>query len=167
MAHLSQALYGHGGQLAVGLRTDVHQQVGVLAGGLDEVLHQGGGRFVVLVVDFVAPHAVHRFTGFERQAADVLTGKAGGVLARQVALKNLNILACKRYLVVVIAHKAGGLQAVDKGVLFRQLPIEIGVLILVPPAIKPDGSYGAVVGKKFGQLVVHKLVVAGPVSLGV
>ena len=55
----------------------------------------------------------------------------------------------------------------DEGILLGQLPVEVGVLVLVPPAVEPDGTDGAVLGEQLGQLVVHEAVVGGPVTLRV
>ena len=66
---------------------------------------------------------------------------------------------------VVVAYEACGLQAVDEGILLVQLPVKWrGISIMFPLAVKPDGAHGAVVGQQFGQLIVHELVVLGPVG---
>ena len=68
---------------------------------------------------------------------------------------------------MVVADEAGWLQTVYECILFGQLPVEIGVLVLVPYAVKPDGIYFSVVGEEFGELVVHERIVALPVALRV
>ena len=55
----------------------------------------------------------------------------------------------------------------DKGILLGQLPVERRILVLIPPAVKPDGSHLAVVGEQLCQLIVHKLIVALPVAVGI
>ncbi len=67
---------------------------------------------------------------------------------------------------VVIADKAGRLQKVYQFVLRRQLPVEIGVSVLIPHPVEPYGSYLAVTGKQLGQLSIHERVVGVPVYLG-
>ena len=67
---------------------------------------------------------------------------------------------------MVVANETGGLQTVDEGILLGQLPVEVGVFLVVPPSVKPDGTNLTIVGKQLGQLVVHKLVIALPVALG-
>ena len=65
---------------------------------------------------------------------------------------------------VIVTNQAGGLQAVDERVLLVQLPVKGGrVGVVLPLAVKPDGAHGAVVGQQLGQLVVHELVIVGPV----
>ena len=66
---------------------------------------------------------------------------------------------------MIVAYHTGGLQPMNQRILFRQLPIEIGIDILIPPAIKPYCAYLAIMSQQFGKLVVHKLVVALPVAL--
>ena len=68
---------------------------------------------------------------------------------------------------MIVDYQAAWLQAMDKRILLWQLPVEVRILILIPPSIKPDTSHLAVVGKKFCKLVVHKLIVALPVTLRV
>ena len=68
---------------------------------------------------------------------------------------------------MVVYDQAAWLQAMDKRILLWQLPIEVRILILIPPSIKPDTSHLTVVGKKLSKLVVHKLIVALPVTLWV
>ena len=65
----------------------------------------------------------------------------------------------------LLFDQAAWLQAMDKRILLWQLPIEVRILILIPPSIKPDTSHLTVVGKKFCKLVVHKLIVTLPVTL--
>ena len=66
---------------------------------------------------------------------------------------------------MVVYDQAAWLQAMDKRILLWQLPVKVRILILIPPSVKPDTSHLAVVGKKLSKLIVHKLIVALPVSL--
>ena len=79
-------------------------------------------RFVVEVGDLVAPHAVHRLARFKRQAADLLPRKPGGVLARKVALENLDVLAFERDQVVVVTHQTGRPDGMDMVVQPAEFP---------------------------------------------
>ena len=66
---------------------------------------------------------------------------------------------------VVVADEAGGLQTVNQGILFVELPIKWGrVGVMLPFTIKPDGADGTIVGQQLGQLVVHEFVVLRPVG---
>ena len=89
------------------------------------------------------------------------------ILSRKITLESLNILTLERRRVMVVYDRAAWLQAMDKRILLWQLPIEVRILIPIPPSIKPDTSHLTVVGKKFCKLVVHKLIVALPVTLWV
>ena len=53
----------------------------------------------------------------------------------------------------------------DHGILFRQFPVKAGVSILIPPSVKPNGSYRTIISQQFRQLIVHELIIAFPVSL--
>ena len=66
---------------------------------------------------------------------------------------------------MVVYDQAAWLQSMDKRILLWQLPIEIRILI--PPSIKPNTSHLTIVGKKLSKLIVHKLIVALPVTLRV
>ena len=109
LAHGREALERRRRERSVGLRADVEQQVGAAPGRTDQIADEPLGRLVVLVGDAVAPHAVHRLAGLERQAADLLPREPGGVLARQVALEGLRVLALEGREVVVVDDEAGGL----------------------------------------------------------
>ena len=129
------------------------------------------GALIILVLNFVAPHAVHGFAGFEWQTAyfGCLIHKSCLVFAGKVALKYLNVFAGIGRHVVIVAHQACGLQAVDKCILFVELPVErCRVGVVIPPAIKPDGAYLAIVGEQLGELGVHKAIIFWPIGfLGV
>ena len=165
-AHAFQSFEGGGRQFAIGLRTDVEQQVRALTGRTHKEAYELFYRLVVLVFHLIAPHAVHRLARFERQFSHFLPRQSGSVLARHVALKDLKVLAGKRRLVVVVAHEARRLQAMNERILMVQLPVKRhAVLIVVPPAVKPNGINLAVVRKQFGELRVHKVVIALPIGL--
>ena len=166
-AHFLQAVEGGSRKFAIRLGTDVHQQVGILAGGIHEIMYEGLGRLIVLVCYLVAPHAVHGFTGFKGQSANVLSRQSCLVLPRQVALENLDILTFERCLVMIVAHQTTWLQAMNERILLRQLPVKVRVLVLVPPSVEPHGPNLAIVCQQFRELVVHELVIAFPVSLGI
>ena len=163
LAYLLQTLHSHLWQTAVGLRADIHKQVGVAAGCVHEIMNESLCRLVVLVCNLVAPHAVHCLAGLKRQLADSLTRQACGVLARQVALEHLEVLAVERLRVVVIADKARRLQLMYERILLGQAPVERRVDILIPPAVEPDSVHLAIVGEQLCELVVHELIVAIPV----
>ena len=92
--------------------------------------------------------------------------EACAVLAGNVALKNLNILAGVGYVVVVVTDEAGGLQTVYHCILLVELPIEgYCVLVAVPLSIEPYCAYGAVVCQQLGELFVHKVVVLRPIFI--
>ena len=166
LTQLVQTFNGLGGQAAVGTWSHIDEQVTVAPCGLDHRADDIVTALVVLVGDAVAPSVVHRHTGLQRQLADaVLTRVTRRVLTGHVLLKNLDILARERHLVVVVTDETCGLQAVDEGILLVELPIEgHGVGVMFPLAVKPDGTDGSVVGQQLGQLVVHELVVLAPVG---
>ena len=165
LTHFRQALQGHSRQFTIWLRTDVHQEIGILARRFHQIMNQGFGGFIVLIGYLISPHPVHGFAGFQRQFADVLSRQSRLVFARQITLEHLEILSLERHLMMIIAYHTGGLQPMNQRILFRQLPVEIGIDILIPPAIKPYCAYLAIMGEQFGKLVVHKLVVTLPVTL--
>ena len=165
LTHLCQALQCYCRKLTIWLRTDIHQQIGILSSRIYQVMNQSLGRLIILVGNLVTPHSVHCLAGFERQTTDVLTRQSSLILTRKVALECLSILTLERSRMMVVHDQATWLQAMDKRILLWQLPIEVRILILIPPSIKPDTSHLAVVGKKFCKLVVHKLIVALPVTL--
>ena len=131
-------------QAAIGAGADVDEQVTVAAGSLDERANDVVAALVVLVGDAVTPCVVHGHAGLERQLADaVLARVAGGVLARDIMLKDLDILAGKGHLVVVVTDEAGGLQTMNEGILLVELPVKgHRVGIMLPLAVKPDGTHG-------------------------
>ena len=165
LTHFCQALQGNCRKFTIWLRADVHQQVGILSCRIHQVMNQSLGRLIILVGNLVTPHTIHSLTGFERQAADVLTRQSSLVLTRKVTLECLYILTLERSRMMVVHNQAAWLQAMDEFILLWQLPVKIRILILIPPAVKPDTSHLAVVGKKLSKLVVHKLIVALPVTL--
>ena len=128
-------------------------------------MYQRFGGFIILVRNLISPHSIHRLAGFKGQGADILPGKTGTVLSRQVALEYLDVLAGKRCLMMVVPNQASRLQAVYHGILPGQLPVKIRILVLVPPAIKPNGTYFSIIGEQLGQLIVHEFIVAVPVAL--
>ena len=165
LTHLCQALQCYCRKLTIWLRTDIHQQIGILSSRIYQVMNQSFGRLIILVGNLITPHAVHGLAGFKRQTADVLTRQSCLILSRKITLESLNILTLERRRVMVVYDQAAWLQAMDKRILLWQLPIEVRILILIPPSIKPDTSHLTVVGKKLSKLIVHKLIVALPVSL--
>ena len=123
-------------------------------------------RLVVLVFHLIAPHAVHRLARFERQFSHFLPREPCGVLARHVALEDLNVLAGERRLMVVVAHEARRLQVMNERILMVELPVKChAVLVVIPPAVKPNGINLAIVSKQFRELRVHKVVIALPIGL--
>ena len=68
-------------------------------------------------------------------------------------------------MMMIVADEAGGLQTMDESILLGQTPVERGVLVLIPPSVKPYSSYLAVIGKEFGELIVHECIVRVPVLL--
>ena len=65
---------------------------------------------------------------------------------------------------MVVPYQTSRLQAMYQRILFRQLPVKIRISILVPPAIEPDSTYRTVVRQQLCQLVIHKSIIAFPVS---
>ena len=167
-AHLTQPRQCRVGQLPVGLRAHVEQQVGVVASGADKQADKVGSRFVGLIRHAVTPRTVHRLARLERQPADGLAGKPRLVLARQIALEDLNVLAGKGRRVVVVGDEARGLQAVNERVLLREAPggvgHAVGVDVLVPHAVEPDGADGAVASEQLRQLAVHEGAIVVPAT---
>ena len=145
------------GQLAVGAGTDVDDIVGIVAGSLDDVLDDIFRALVLLVGDVVAPDLVHGHHSLQRQLSYHRSlGITGSVLTGQVLLKGLQVFAGLGGLVVVVGHETAGLQAVDKAVLLVETPVKLGVVLLVPVAVKPDGTDGAIVGEQLGELMLHE-----------
>ena len=164
LAHLLQTLYCHCRKFSVRLRTDVHQKIGILAGSLHQIMNQCFGRLIVLVGNLIPPHPIHRFTSFQRQVTYILSGEPCRILTRQVTFEDLNILTGKRRLMMIISDQTPRLELMNQSILFGQFPIKVFILILIPPAVEPDSTYGTVVCKQFRQLVIHKLIIAFPVS---
>ena len=71
-------------------------------------MYQRFGGFIILVRNLISPHSIHRLAGFKGQGADILPGKAGTVLSRQVALEYLDVLAGKRCLMMVYGETIYG-----------------------------------------------------------
>ena len=65
---------------------------------------------------------------------------------------------------MVISYQAARLQFMDHGILFRQLPVKAGISILIPPSVKPNGSYRTIISQQLCQLIIHKLIIALPIS---
>ena len=150
----------------IGARPHIDEQIAVASCSTDKGTDDFVATLVVFVGDAVAPGAVHCHAGLEGEPTDaVLTRVARRVLARHILLKNLNVLAREGHLMVIVANQACGLQTVDKGILLVKLPVKrYRVGIVFPLAVKPDGSNGSIVGQQLGQLVIHELVVLGPVG---
>ena len=163
-AHFLQSLDGDGREFAVGLRADVHEEVGIFAGSFHQIMNQFFCRFIILIGDAVAPGMVHGFTRLKRQRGYLLSRRiARFILAREVALEELEVFTGVGGTVMVVANHARRLELMDEGVLFLELPVErFG---LVPDTVEPDGTDFAVVRQQLGQLVVHELVVGIPVFL--
>ena len=116
------------------------------------------------VGDAVAPGVVHRLARLQWQGAHALSaGETGLVLAGQVLLKELEVLAVVGGTVMVVANHAVGLQTVDEGILLVESPVE-SLFLVVPHAVEPDGTDGAVVREQFRQLAVHEGIVGRPVG---
>ncbi len=105
MSHLFETVEGGGWKIARWLRADVEQEVGSHAGSAYEIADECWCVFVVLIGDFVAPHAVHGLTRLKREAADGLAGESGSVLARKVALEYLYVFAGIGGLMMVVADE--------------------------------------------------------------
>ena len=68
---------------------------------------------------------------------------------------------------MVVAYHAARLKRVHESILFRELPVKrFGILVVVPPAVKPDASHRAVSGEQFPQLGIHEAVISRPVVTG-
>ena len=88
------------------------------------------------------------------------------IFTRHIPLKDLDVFPFIGSLVVIVAHQTRGLQAMDERVLSWQLPIKgYTVLIVIPPAIKPDGTNRAIACEELGQLPIHEVVILRPILL--
>ena len=160
-----EAVERQSGQVAIGFRPDVEQQIGILSGRTHQHLDECFGRFITVVGNGIAPMVVDGLARFQGQLPNALPRKSRLVFAREVALENLNILACIGCLMVVVADETLRLQLMNERILLGQLPIErLCVAVVVPPAIKPDGTHRPIVREQFGELRVHKSIIAGPVG---
>ena len=72
LAHLLESLHSHFRKTSVRLRADVHEEVGVASGCSYEVMNESGVRLIVLVSDFISPHAVHRLASLKGQTRNLL-----------------------------------------------------------------------------------------------
>src|SRR5215469_18982406 len=93
--------------LAIGIWADIHQQVGIIAGGTDEPALDLFGALVVAVPDVESPALVERIRHFEGELrADVGRVESRRVLAGEIALEGLDIFAGTRRL-MMIGHDQG------------------------------------------------------------
>ena len=60
---------------------------------------------------------------------------------------------------MVVTHEARRLNGVDMIVQPAEFPVEIRVLILVPPPVEPHGAHRTVTRQQFRELAFHKIVV--------
>ena len=164
LSYLCQSLHGNSRQFAIGLRTYIHQEIGILTGCFHQIVNQSFCRLIVLVCNLISPHAIHCLARFQWQVTDTLSGKSRLILTGQITLKNLYIFSLERCPVMIITNQTGRLQAVYQRILSGQLPIETGIPVLIPPAVEPYCAYFPVTGQQLRQLVIHKSVIAVPVS---
>src|SRR4029077_4025172 len=88
--------------LAVRVRADVQQQVGVVPCGADQAAFDFGYAFVGAVSDIEAPGAVQSVGAFERDiAAYVFCVESSRVLAGQIALESLHVFTRARRLMMI------------------------------------------------------------------
>ena len=67
---------------------------------------------------------------------------------------------------VIVSHDAGWLQAVDQRILFGQFPVKgHGVVLVIPPAVKPNAVYLTILCQQLGELGIHEAVVRLPIFL--
>ena len=158
-AHLFQTQQRRFRQTSVGLRAYVEQKVAVTPRRAYKVMHKLFRGLIVEVGNFVSPHAVHRLARLERQLAYRLPGQSGSVLARQVALENLYVLALERHKMVIVAHQTGRLQTVYMVVKAAQFPVETGILVLIPHTVEPYRPNLSIIGQKLRKLVFHKEII--------
>jgi len=144
--------------------TDVEQQVGIIAGGPNQVLNQIGQAFRFHVAQVEAPRSptVHGLGNFERKLADGGAAPSGGVLAGQVLFERLHVFTRVWLLVVVGDDKGAGLKSVYERVSGGELPVGVG---LVPHAIEPYPAELAIIGERFAQLRIHEIQVPGPLTV--
>ena len=153
-------------QLPVGTWPYVQQEVGIHACCLHEAADEFVAALVVLVRNAVAPCVVHRHAGLKGQLCHLLlSAEACRVLSRQVLLEELKVLDADRSSMMVVAYHALGLQTLDEGVLLVESPVEL-LLLVVPHAIEPDGSYRPVVSQQFCKLHVHEGIITVPIACG-
>jgi len=141
---------------AVGVGTDVHQQIGVVSGGADDAALDFSGAFVVAVSDVESPVVVQRVGHFERKfRADVVGVESGGVLAGEVMLEGLHVFTGAGRLVMIGNDQRCRLKFVDQCVGFFEVPVGVG---LVPHAVEPDAADRAVIRQKLRELAIHIVV---------
>ena len=128
-------------------------------------MYQCLGGFIILIRNLIAPHSIHCLASLQRKFADILSRESCLIFTRKVAFKHLEVLTFERSMMMIISHEAGRLKTVNQCVLLRQLPVKPRVFILIPPTVKPYCSYLAVIGKQLRQLIIHKLIIAFPVTL--
>ena len=115
-------------------------------------------RLVVLVGDLVAPHSVHGLAHFQRQGAySLFISPSCSILAREVSLEHLEVLALYRGDVMVVAYEAGIVQEMDMRIDIIIPPVEWHfVAVMVPVTVKPDSPYLSVLCHQFGDLILHE-----------
>ena len=148
LSDILQALDSLNGKLTIRTRTDIEQEVAVLACCTHQLTDEGLLRLIVLVRDAIAPSVVHRQAGLQRELADILSTQTVGILTGEVLLEDLDILTRIGLAMVVVGNDTLGLELVNHGILLIELPVERGlVLIMVPPSVEPDTIDTTVVGE--------------------
>ena len=130
-----------------------------------QVMYQRFGGFIILVRNLIShiPFIVSQVS--KGQGADILPGKAGTVLSRQIALEYLDVPADKRCLMMVVPNQASRLQAVVSSyarAVANRNP-DSG-----PGPAQPSNQMAphfSIISEQLGQLVVHEFIVAVPVAL--
>ena len=163
-----QAFRALPGNAAVGLGTDVQQQVAAFGCRLYQQADQLRGGFIVEVLDGIAPGLVHGLAHLHGHHGTYLLALAvaGGVLAGEVALEHLEIFSLKRGDVVVVANQAVRLEGVDEAVELRHPPVEGNLVpFVVPDAVEPQSARVRILGEQFLDLGFHKPEIAVVVFL--
>ena len=125
-SNVLQSLDGFVGELSVGARTDVEQEVGIQASRCDKPADEFVAALIGFVGDAVAPGVVHRHARLQGELRHLLlAGEACVVLSWQVLLEELKVLEADGRAVMVVADETLWLQLLDEGILLLQAPVEL------------------------------------------
>ena len=168
LVHPGANLAQPGGELlldrAVRLGAYVQQEVPVVPRRARQILDQLLRGLELLVRLVIAPGPVDGVARLQGQDADFrIPAESHGVLAGQVFLEHLEVLALERWEVMVVSHQRRGLELVNQVVRLAKAPVGVP---LIPDAIEPNPCQAPVPGQQFGELRVHEIEVAVEVAAG-